>query len=133
MYRYTITTILCIFTVLGVVAVGAMAANSSKTPFGWANVSSFCKTQSNSSYEYKKCISLVNRYKQATKKHFRNLPAAQLKRIGDNIRRLADKNSKSHKNLRDAIKGIGDTIRKPIEVPDGVRRRGMQRQQLYIK
>lgn len=133
MYRYTITTILCIFAVLGVVAVGAMAANSSKTPSGWANVSAFCKTQSNTPHEYKKCISLVNRYKQATKMHFRSLSTAQLKRIGDNIRRLADRNSKSHKKLRDAVKGIGDAIRKPIEVPNGVRRRGMQQQQRYIK
>lgn len=128
MYKFIIVSILCVF-----MATGSIAANSSKNPSGWADISSFCKTQSKTIKDYKRCVLIVDRYKQATKKHFRSLSVDQLKRIGDNIRRLADRNSSSHKSLRDAVKGIGDAIRKPIVVPDGVRRRGMQQQQRYIK
>lgn len=128
MFKFIIVSILCMF-----MATGAMAANGSKKPSGWADIPSFCKTQSNTPYEYKKCISLVNSYKQATREHFKNLSAEQLKRIGNSINRLANKNSKRHKSLRDAVKGIGDAIRKPIEVPKGVRRRSMPQQQYYIK
>ena len=123
-----IILILCAF-----MTTSAMSADGNKRVSGWADIPTFCKTQSNNATEYKKCISLTNRYKQATRKHFRNLPAHQLKRIGNSINRLANRNSKHHKSLRDAVKGIGDAIRKPIEFPKVVRRRGMEQQQRYIK
>jgi len=128
MYKFIIAGIICIF-----MATSVIASNSSKKPSGWADISSFCRAESKTATDYKTCIRIINRYKQATRKHFRNLSADQLKRIGDSIRRLADKTSKRNKSLSDAVQGIGDTIRKPIEVPNGVRRRGMQQQQRYVK
>ena len=126
MYKYIIMCFLCVF-----VAFGAMAAESNKVS-GWADAPTFCKTHNISGVNYNDCLRLVEQYKKATTEHFRNLSADQLKRISRSINKLANKNSKHHKSLRDAVKGIGDTIRKPIEIPPGVRMRSVPQQQ-YIK
>lgn len=130
MYKYIIINFLCIF-----MAFGAMASDGNKVS-GWADIPTFCKTHSTNASEYKKCVEMVSQYKQDTRERFKNLPVEQLRRIGRSISNMADKTSERHKKLEDAVKGIGETIRKPIEVPEGVRRRQFdprQQQQRYIK
>lgn len=131
MYRYIIINFLIMF-----MAFGAMASDGNNTTSGWADIPSFCKTQSATANEYKKCVRVVSKYKEATRERFKNLPAEHLRRIGRRITDMADENSDHNKKMRDAVKGIGDALRKPIEVPEGVRRRQFdtrQQQQQYIK
>lgn len=47
---------------------------------------------------------------------------------------LFNEKSNHYRKLKDSVKDLGRTIRKPIEVPDGVRRQQQQQQQYqYIK
>lgn len=57
--------------------------------------------------------------------------SAKTSKQQEQCERFHKKASKYRKKLDRAVDKIGDTIRKPIKVPDGVRR--MPQQQQYIK
>lgn len=132
MYKSVIIGLLCCL-----VSVGAIASDgTSNKVSGWVDIPTFCKTQGTSAAEYNKCVNMVSKYKKVTSERFKNLPVDQLRKIGRRITNMANKNSDHHKKLKEAVEGLEDTIRKPIEVPTGVRRsreQYRQQQQQYIK
>jgi len=142
MKKYIIAGILVLTVAFGAIAAGNNSnnewKNQEKRMAKIVNVQTFCKTQTVSITEQGMCVVWITNFRKKMAKYFRGLTSEQLKRIHKRIARrikgLANRNSKHNRSLRDAVKGIGDTIRKPIEVPTGVRRRNMeQRQQQYIK
>lgn len=126
MFRLLLIGVMCLIIPYTAIAAGSTKANA------WADVGHFCNSQ-HTIDDIKKCHILINQYQEATKKHFRALSAKNLRRISDEIDKLADVDSKQSKNMRDAIKNIGDTLRKPIEIPSGVRNMQNAPAQQYIQ
>jgi len=96
---------------------------------GWADIVEFCSTEN---LPENICVDLLTRYQEATKNHFRAMSADSLRRISNEINALAEDNSEQAKKMREAVKNIGDTLRKPIEIPSGVRILNRTQQQ-YIQ
>ena len=88
----------------------------------WANVYRFCNENAPFTMDEVDCIDLILNYQEATKKYYESLSASELRRMSDEINKLADKNSQRSRTLRKAVDDIGKTLRKPIEVPKGVRK-----------
>lgn len=107
-------------------------AGSTPQVSGWANISEFCSEETIFLDDEDLCIELLKKYQQATKEHLESLSATELRRISDGISKLSDKDSDQAKNLRKAVDNIGETLRRRIEIPTGVRRLP-SRQEQYIQ
>jgi len=98
----------------------------------WADVYRFCNEEAPFFMDEADCIDLILEYQDATREYYESLSASELRRMSDQINKLADRDSQRSKTLRKAVDDIGDTLRKPIEVPKGVRKLPNSRDQ-YIQ
>ncbi len=121
----SIATVLCIMT-----ASYAYAGRAEVDV--WADVYRFCNEEAPFFMDEENCVDLILEYQDATRRHYESLSASELRRMSDQINKLADRDSQRSKTLRKAVDDIGETLRKPIKVPKGVRQIPNTRE-LYIQ